>query len=459
MASSPGMTHELVRRGNVFEALHSGTQEASRRLARASLVSSELLRSAHSIDALRSVLAEDPAYAVDKDYSDSGDHPVSRTRHSHRYSSGPAPTLASLAEDEDDQDLPPSDLDYIRIKHRNSRHRSGSKRPYDHMPRRNSDWGNKSSNSYASHRSGKSSANFTVASQAPSLPTLRNPIMRAEIADKEAALPFKKLARRASTLGEILDHMPEQKQYVSYPVDENGSHEEYDEVSELRYSNQLRKARRKIEVGVPSLWNSHTPIGSVSSGAESRHSAMREKQGSNASDRQYHVHPGAEVEERHFRRRKSYTASQLQEVVSTRSEKPSSSNLYGRSSFSSSGSGTEDYHIAPPKKLGYWQTLPPQQKRKLRLAAILLLGLVIAAVVGIAIPLSKRSKAAGADCARTCSSQGVPTLRDGVCMCQCSGNRAGPFCDLGMFLSNLRWLRALTPVCLSRHYVCMSGRI
>lgn len=450
------MTHELVRRGNVFEALPSGAQEASRRLARASLVSSELLRSAHSVDALRSVLAEDSAYTVDRKDSDTGDQFASRKHHSYRYSSGPAPTLASLVEDDDDLDLPPANMDYTKAKQRKSRHRNSGKRPYDRMPHRNSDWGSKSSKSYTSHRSGKSSAQFTVASHAPSLPTLHNTNIRAQIADKEATLPFTKLARRASTLGEILDNKPEQKRYISYPIDENGPLHEYDELRELRYSNQLRKARRKMEVGLPTLWNSHTPAGSVASRERLDNAAFRLKHNTVSTENQYHVHPNVSLEERHFRRRKSYPASQLQEIMSTRSEKPSSSDLYGRSSFSSSGSGTDDDHAPPPKKITYWQTLPPQKKRKLRLAAFLLLSLVIAAVIGIAVPLSKGSSARAVDCKRTCSSQRTPVFRNGVCMCQCSGNRGGPFCDLGTLSSNTRRLRRLTSPCPRRRYLRMS---
>lgn len=442
MASSAGMTHELVRRGNVFEAhpsTTSGAQEASRRLARASLVSSELLRSASSTDALRSALADDPAYAVDQGYDNTpAGRPATRVRHSHRYSSGPAPTLASLAEDEDDGDLPPADLDYMQAK-RKSRHRSGSRRPSDQMPRRNSDWGNKSSKSYSSHRSGKSSAHFTVASHAPSLPSLHNSGRRAEIAVKEATIPFKKLAKRASTLGDILDNMPEHERYVSYPAAEDGSRNpSYDEINELRYSNQLRKARRKIEVGVPGLWSSHTPMGSVSTGIQGRglvRGEMREKYTSNGS---YHVHPEAEVDERHFRRRKSYPASQLQDVMSTQSEKASSSGMYGRSSFSSSGTQQEEeqYRAPPPQKLSYWQMLPPQKKKKVRLAVIFFVGLLIAAIIGAAIPLSKRSGKSHNECDRTCAGQSKAVLRDGACTCQCNDNRAGPFCDLGESLSS-----------------------
>lgn len=463
MTSSPGMTHELVRRGNVFEALPSGTQEASRRLARASLVSSELLRSAHSIDALRSVLAEDPAYAVDKDYEGNASRRTTRMRHSHRYSSGPAPTLASLAEDEDDHISPSSDLDYMQVK-RKSRHRSGNKRPYDHMPRQNSDWANKSSKSYSSHRSGKSSAQFTVASHAPTLPSLHNSSRRAEIAVKEATIPFKKLARRASTLGDILDNMPEPEQYVSYPSEDGRAAPSYDEISELRYSNQLRKARRKVEVGVPNLWSSHTPVGSVSTGIQGTGNAhgQSEMQEVYASKGNFHVHPEAKLDNRHFRRRKSYPASELQEAMSLQTEKASSSGLYGRSSFSSSGSQDEDEHATiPAKKLSYWQTLPPQKKKKVRLVVIFVLGLVIAAAIGAAVPLSKNSRGEGAAaCDRTCSGQSKAVLQGGVCTCQCSDSRAGPFCDLGKLVNEMSPAKGLTlRSILDTTCVCPSGSL
>lgn len=429
MVSSAGITHELVRRGNVFEARPSsaGLQEASRRLARASLVSSELLRSASSTDALRSVLAEDPAYTVDKEYNS---RPPTRMRHSHRYSSGPAPTLASLAEDEDDRNLPPADLDYAHSRRR-AHHKSSSKRPGGQAARRNSDWGNKSTKSYLSHRSGKSSAHFTVASRAPSLPTLHKPSKRAEIAAKEGTIAFNSLARRASTLGDILDNMPDHRPYVSYPVEDRRD-PSYDELSELRYSNQLRKARRKVEVGLPDMWQSHTPMGSVSTGiqeADGISSDMREVHSANDG---YHTHLGAAFDERHFRRRKSYPASQMREIMSLQTEKASSSDMYDRSSFSSSGSQEqEDPGKSASKPLSWWQLLPPQKRKKVRLAVILLVGLLVAAAIGAAVPLIKRSSSAGSQCTRSCSNQGTPVNKDGQCFCQCRGNRAGPFCDLG----------------------------
>lgn len=432
MTSSPGMTHELVRRGNVFEALPSGMQDASRRLARASLVSSQLLRSAHSADALRSELAEDPSFAVDKEYDETNSRQLIRTRHSHRYSSGPAPTLASLAEDDDDRYLPPSGMDARQDKH-TSRHKSRKKRPYGHLPRQNSDWANKSSKSYSSARSGKSSAQFTVASQAPSLPTLRNPNVRAEIEVRESTIPFKKLAKRASTLGDILDNLPEHGPYVGYPAADGSRDPSYDEINELRYSNQLRKARRKIEVGIPDLWSSHTPMGSASTG-------IKGKEYGNESEDMQEIHASRgkhELDERHFRRRKSYPASQLQEAISVYTEKPNASGAFVRSSFSSSGSREEDegHASVPMKTMSYWQTLPPQKKKKVRLAVIFAIGLLIAAIIGAAIPLSKRSgDKDGAECERTCSGQSKAVLRDGVCACQCSGNRAGPFCDLGALI-------------------------
>lgn len=429
MVSSAGMTHELVRRGNVFEARPSsaGLQEASRRLARASLVSSELLRSASSTDALRSVLAEDPAYSVDKEYNS---RPPTRMRLSHRYSSGPAPTLASLAEDEDDRNLPPASLDYVYSK-RKTHHKNSSKRPGGQAARRNSDWGNKSTKSYLSHRSGRSSAHFTVASRAPSLPTLQRPSKRAEIAAKEGTIPFNKLVRRASTLGDILDNMPEHEPYVSYPA-EHGRDPSYDELSELRYSNQLRKARRKIEVGLPDMWQSHTPMGSVSTGIEEADGSPSDMRGIYSSNDSQHIHPGAGFDERHFRRRKSYPASQMREIMSLQTEKTSSSGMYDRSSFSSSGSQEEKDSgpVAPRKTLSWWQLLPPQ-KKKFRLAVILLFGLLVAAAIGVAVPLSKRSSTAGSQCTRSCSNQGTPINKDGQCICQCRDNRSGPFCDLG----------------------------
>lgn len=475
IASSPGMTHELVRRGNVFEsrpASSAAFHDNSRRLARASLISSQMLRSPNSVDALKSALLDDPAYKVDKDEDLNVSRPPTRARYSNRYSSGPAPTLASLAEDDDDPYLPPSSLSpYPSM--RKSRSRNGNKRPSSHASRRNSNWGNKSSRSVASHRSGQSSAHFTVASHAPSLPTLHKAGKRAEIATEEAALPFKKLARRASTLGEILDNKPEQDQYISYPSMGGSRDASYDDLEELKYSNQLRKARRKVGMGIPSLWGSQTPpmqqqhLPSPPPPVTSKE-AQSDMKEVFQSERPYHVHPAADIDSLHFRRRKSYPASQLESVISSRSmhtEKAESSALHGRSSFSSSIS-SDSVHggiDSPQKNLSFWKTMPPQKKRKVKLAAILLIVLLVAIGIGAAIPLSKHSDKDGSSCERDCSSRGTALVEDDKCTCKCEQGFAGPYCELGKTQYRSRSdpfsNRQIVDTLLCRRDLCMPGWI
>ena len=486
IASSPGHTHQLVRRGNILEAHparplsshaadESGAQtpNTARRLARASLVSSQLLRSASSMDALQAVLREQPADArprpksavcrsqeaegpsLREQHQSIGSlRPPLRARYSSRYSSGPAPTLASLM---DETDLlagqEQSELEYQRNwdgnggrAPRNSvAHRHSSSSPAGSgsaSGKRTAAWASMSALSLSQKSRQSSGTHFTVASEAPSIPSLNNVRKRHEISARESRMPTRTLAKRASRLSQLLDHTQAQPQphrrYVSaYPApfsEDAGAESTDDELDELRHSSQALKAK-KTRDGISNVWDSATSVQGARRVLADGDDAVSISTAALTDGYETEARDG--VSHAHFQRRKSLPASQLQKVTSIDKAGSHSKEKYehaaaptgarNRSSFTSGASSTTV--PAPPP---FFKRITSSKRRKLVLLLLLLAVLII--VLGAIGGTLLSKKSAGGDgsgvCARTCLNGGSQTYSGGSCACDCAPGYTGSFCQL-----------------------------
>jgi hypothetical protein len=307
--------------------------------------------------------------------------------------------------------------------------------------KRTAAWASMSALSVSQKSRQSSGTYFTVASEAPSIPSLNNVRKRHEISARESRMPTRTLAKRASRLSRLLDHTQSQprphKRYVSAypaPFSEDGHAESTDELDELRYSSQALKSK-KTHDGISNVWNSKTSVQGarrVPADAEDAVSistaAMTDGYEGEARDGVSHAH---------FRRRKSLPASQLQTVTSGykggghNKEKyehaATSTGARNRSSFTSGASST-----TVPAPLPFFKRITSSKRRKLVLLLLLLAALII--VLGAIGGTLLSKKGADSDgngvCARTCLNGGSQTDSGGSCACNCAPGYIGAFCQL-----------------------------
>ena len=216
--SSPGCTYELHRNGSLLESrpkrrLRYGSKDSlgivsPRRLARASLVSSTLLRSAGSIDGLRAMLDSPPDQ--DGDYNRSTSAPLLARQYS--------PILAL-------DDLHAADIDKTVSSTRQTlcEEPEGQSQPPNRSKRRTSSMRTGLSRSQYS-----STTHFTVDSCIPPLPYLE---------DRERQMNLRHLAKRAERASQIL----------STPYTP----------SDLQVYKQSRRRKKKNAKSVPAIWSNN----------------------------------------------------------------------------------------------------------------------------------------------------------------------------------------------------------
>lgn len=366
-------THELVRNGSVLIArpksvpIEGHPGDGSRRLARASLVSSELLRSVSSADLLK-LKTSPSSSATEGDISNSSlsaPHPT-RPRHHIRYSSGPAPTLESLAEDEEaaataEQGLG-QDQHFLHYETSTGNHHHHFQQPYgrsDSLPSFSSSSRRASSiisrwTSKQAHRSRsrQSSSHFTIDSRAPPLPSLYRPGKKAgsdtasgrwrrEVERRESQMALRSLVKRANTASQILEgqsgRRPRKHRYSqTYPHRRHSGRRMESplrptEIGEMDHINPRitdvskspRPRRKGLSKLLPSMWMvSAVDKGNVVSPGdhpltvqtanagheEDSHAYQDYQQGRGIADRQSTYHPTIEP---NMRRRKSYPHNSL----------------------------------------------------------------------------------------------------------------------------------------------------
>ena len=404
VTSSVGKTHHLVRSGNILEARRANGQgtEASRRLARASLVSSQLLRSVGSTDALMDVLRNSPAPTQPN--TPDPEHalrPPARPRMSMRYSSGPAPSLASLAEDLPyDSEVKNDEGVFVSPKRVSTRPKPTS--------RHSSGWTSRSPHSRKSRHS--RDTHFTVASEVQSMPSIGNHAKRAELAMRDSKMSSRKMAKRASRLSQILAEKPSQGRYVSSfpaPTSETG---EQPSLNELRFGNARTS---KAGHGIPGMWASnYSGIVGNESGDFSSASGHQRTQ----SD--------PSIDESQFRRRRSYPVNNLPNHRTGHGPSPLAEKKE-RSSFSSGGSAIRS-------RKTFLAGLTSSKKRRLLMLLLLLVVLIIVVgVVGGVLLRKKAADPAGQGCSRSCLNGGTLVKEGDACACRCTGSFVGSFCQLG----------------------------
>lgn len=408
ITSSIGKTHHLIRHGNVLEARRPNelSMESSRRLARASLVSSQLLRSASSTDALKDMLRSSPAATPDPEKGFF--RPPVRPHLSQRYSSGPPPSLASLAEDLPyDAAVDGDEGVFVSPKRISTRPKNTS--------RHSSGWTSRSPHSRKSRQS--RDTHFTIASDVPSMPSIGNHAKRAELAMRDSRMSTRKMAKRASRLSQILADKPSQGRYVSSFPTNAGEETRHTSLNELRFGAHGNSKKRGT--AIPGIWASNYS-GIVGAGSTDSFSAIDH----------LGTYSDSSIDENHFRRRRSYPVNDL--PVPRRG--PGTSPLAEkkeRSSFSSGGSAIRS-------KKTFLASMTSSKKRRLLLLLLLLIVLIVVLGVVGGVLLRKKSSSATSDgCSRSCMNGGAVVKDGDSCTCRCTGAFVGSFCQLGKLATPL----------------------
>jgi hypothetical protein len=328
-------------------------------------VSSTLLKSAGSVDGLKNMLSASPV--IDQSFSMTTPE---RSRRSQRYSSGPAPTLASLMDEENDEsELEQQDAPYGQ---------SGPQRP------------SLSSRRASSHISGVSKARsryssatrFTVDSSVPPLPQLIH---------RENGMSMSHLAKRAERASQILSH-------------------NYTPADLQDYKRERRRTKRPK--GMPMMWSDGSFEGRAT-GITTMPVKFDDSIPVIEPMRRRRSHPSEPYDPHSKERHKSERQNPFQE----------------QSSFNDS---VDDLTVESHSKrwFPFAKSLDTKKRRRLFLAAIALVVLVI--VIGIlAATVFKKGAGGTTTACKSCLNGGKPRQEAGQCTCICEGQYTGSFCQLG----------------------------
>lgn len=412
--SSLGYTHELHRAGSVLvahpRAVHALPSSPGSRLARASLVPSQLFRSVSSFDMLNAVSeSEDPRNSVPSLPQLPPPNLNARAKYRSHYGANTlSPTLSSLVDTQPVQtnpwqestgDLGDAADTAVPLKRNPSFASSVQSSSLYH-------WRKSRRTRTAKSSASRQSTRYTVDSHAPSAPSLyHNPFYMAEIAQKEAAMPLRNLLKRAGTLSRVLDDMDRDQNQVRSGKRHSqmlSSQDSIDLQGYLRDPDRQMSPRKHKKAGLslPAVWSSSASSRALTTGIQQRLDSTE-------------IVPVIEP----LRRRQSYPNAEVKNMM----EPQDASHSGDRSSFSTIAA-------SQTSRNRWW---PKSRRKWLFLSA--LSALLLALIVGLAVGLGTHHSSAtlASPCPRTCLNGGNAKLKDGTCVCSCSGPYVGAFCQLG----------------------------